>query len=92
MNKESYNRAKTDLYNIVSNLAHEDYLQSNTNKQGKRYKKHRPYNLSDNTMEAQEIYRILFMNTHDKITIEQETKIKASLIIFRTVRSEYIKS
>jgi len=40
---------------IIAELAMKDYLKANTDKNGKKYKKHHPYSLSSETLEAQEI-------------------------------------
>ena len=74
---------------IISKLAMLDYLKANTNKQGKLYKKHRPYSLSQETEEAKELYEILFFDdSFNNLTREQEEKIKGYLMLNRNLWQE----
>ncbi len=79
-------RAKIDLYNIIANFAMKDYLQA----KGKR-KYVGSYSLSHETKTAQEYYAMVYGKTTKDITLEQEEKIKAYLLPFRTSRREFIK-
>lgn len=71
---------------VISKLATQDYLKVNTSKQGKIYKKHRPYSLSYETIEAKELYNILFFNDRFRnMTREQEEEIKGYLLLKRAL-------
>jgi hypothetical protein len=85
-------KAKIDLYNIVSNHAYQDYYNTNYHPNGKRKsKKHIPYSLSADTEKAKEIYHLVYSKSPEEITQEQEEQIKGFLLIYRTVRPEYLK-
>lgn len=85
-------KAKIDLYNIVANFSMQDYTKANYNKYGKRKrKKHIPYSLSMETLEAKEMYNIVFFGDVDTITTEEEEKVKAYLLTFRLHRQSYLQ-
>lgn len=85
-------KAKTDLYNIIANLSFKDYYNINFNKNGKRKsKKYIPYSLSQETLEALEIYKIIYGKQPEQITQEQEEIIKAYLLPIRTNRTELLE-
>ena len=88
-NDKTITKARKDLNSIISNLAYNDFKRTNTNKQGKFYKKRRPYNLSFETLEAYEKLRLLNTN-NSNITKEMEEEVKAYLIPFRTNRTELL--
>lgn len=92
MTHQSLIKAKIDLYNIIANLSMNDYMQSNY-RNGKRInKKHIPYSLSSETLEAKEYYHIVYTAKEESnITAEQEESIKAYLLPFRTFRTEFIQ-
>lgn len=86
MNEKTRNVLMNRLNKIIEKLAVNDYLKTNTNKQGKLYKKHRPYSLSQETEKAKKLYDILFFDDYFKeMTIEQEEKIKGYLLLNRTL-------
>jgi len=88
--KSALLKAKIDLYNIVSNLAMQDYKQANY-KNGKRIsRKYIPYSLSYDTEKAKEIQNLIIGKTPEQITAEQEESIKAFLLTYRTTRTEYL--
>ena len=87
MQKESYNNIKNNLYKVTSYYALQDYKQAN-----KTYKPYtntfrpahpKPYNLSDTTLEAHELYCIMSSNTAETLTFEQEESIKIYLMRVR---------
>jgi len=85
-------KAKIDLYNIVSNQAYQDYYNTNYHPNGKRKsKKHILYSLSADTEKAKEIYHLVYSKSPEEITQKQEEQIKGFLLIYRTVRPEYLK-
>lgn len=85
-------KAKIDLYNIVSNHAYQDYYNTNYYPNGKRKsKKHIPYSESEDTTKAKEIYHMVYGKTPEEITPEQEEQMKGFLLIYRTVRPEYLR-
>ncbi|WP_368900809.1 hypothetical protein [Oceanobacillus oncorhynchi] len=63
---------------VVGELANKDYLKANTNKQGRLYKKHVPYSLSQETEQAKEILDLLYKN---EVTKEDEERIKGYLLL-----------
>lgn len=74
---------------ILNKLSMQVYLKINTDKQGKLYKKHRPYSLSQDTMQAKELYNILFFNdTFKNMSIDQEEQIKGYLLTNRKLWQE----
>jgi len=86
-------RAKTDLYNITANLSYRDYYNANFNKNGKRKsKKHIPYSLSQETLDALEIYKMVYGKQSEQITEEQEDQIKGYLLPIRTHRRELLEN
>lgn len=90
--KEALLKAKIDLYNITSNLAYEDYYKANFYSNGKRKsKKYIPYSLSEETEEALEMYKMIYGKNPETITQEQEEKIKAFLIEYRTCKTKYLE-
>jgi hypothetical protein len=85
-------KAKIDLFNIISNHAMEDYKRMNCNKNGKRkYRRHVPYSLGFDTIRAKEVYDSIFGKNAAEITLDQEERIKAFLMSYRTHRTEYLK-
>ena len=89
--EQSLQKAKTDLFNITSNLAMQDYLQANYKNGKRRSKKHIPYSLSIETQKAQEFYNLIYGRMPEDITQEQEESIKAFLLSYRIVRTEYLQ-
>jgi CBS domain containing-hemolysin-like protein len=77
MNEKTIPVLMERLHKIVGELAKRDYLQVNTNKQGKFYKKHRPYSLSQETIKAKDILNLLYK---PEITKEDEEQIKGYLL------------
>lgn len=89
---EALQKAKTDLYNIISNHAYNDYRQANFTSTGKRKSyKHIPYSLGYDTLQAMEIYSLVFGKNPEDITAEQEEQIKAFLLPYRIHRREYLQ-
>ena len=80
-----------NLYKITSNLAMQDYLRMNPrDRNGKpKYKEHRQYSLSTETLEAQELYAIATKCEQD-ITQAEKEKIKAYLLKIKLVRPELL--
>lgn len=90
--EQALQKAKTDLYNIISNHAMHDYRQANFTSTGKRKSyKHIPYNLGYETNKAREIYQLVYGKNPEDITAEQEEQIKAFLLNYRIHRTEYLK-
>lgn len=88
--EKALQKAKTDLFNITSNLAYKDYYNANFKPNGKRKsKKHIPYTLSDETEKALSLYKITCYDITE-ITTEQEEEIKGFLLPYRTIRTEYL--
>jgi len=87
MNNNAILKARKDLQAIISNYAMESYLQANRKKDGTYYKKRKPYTLPDEAMTANELLKLTY---NSDITVEQEEQIKAFLIPYRTVRTEYL--
>ena len=72
-------KAKNDLETIISNLSLKEYARANF-KNGKKSKKHTPYSLTDEILQALKLSKSI---TNEQMTIEQENDIKAFLIPFR---------
>ncbi len=81
-----------NLYKISSNLAMKDYLQANPrDTNGKpKYKKHRPYSLSDETIEVKNLYGIA-IKPEQNITIEEEEQIKGYLLKIKLIMPELLE-
>jgi len=90
--EKALNKAKADLYNIIANNAYKDFIRANTNRQGKQYKKHRPYNLGHDTNAAREVYSLIYGKQPEDITEDQEKQVKAFLLNYRINRREYLKN
>ena len=80
-----------NLYKISSNLAKKDYLAMNPkNKNGmSKYKKHRPYSLSDETIEATELLKIAYKLS--KVTKEEEEQIKSYLLKIKMIMPDLLE-
>jgi hypothetical protein len=87
MTNGAIEKAKIDLNKIISKYCLDSYKQVNYKKDGTKYKKHRQYSVPDEAEKALELLRILSKN---EITIEQEEEIKAFLIPYRTIKTEYL--
>lgn len=86
MNEETRTVLIKRFEKIIGKLATIDYIKSNTNKQGKFYKKHKPYTLSIDVENAKELYDILFFdNSFNAMTREEEEKIKGYLLLNREI-------
>lgn len=81
-------KAITDLEKIISSQCKESYLQANRKKDGSYYKKHMPYSVPSEALNAIEYKRMLMTTT--PTTKEQEEAIKAFLIPFRTFRTDEV--
>lgn len=77
-------KAIKDLNKIISNQSKKSYLQANRRQDGFYYKKHRPYSITKESKQALEFIEVL---NNDTVTQEQEEKIKAFLLPFRTFRN-----
>lgn len=91
-------KAKNDINKIVSNMSMQDYLKANVNqKTGKKYKKHRQYSLSAETLQAKEMYNLILSIEYDYINNEiipnkeNEEIIKGYLLTFRSHRREFLQ-
>lgn len=82
------NKAKKDLRLIEANHSLQSYLQMNRKTDGSYYKKHRPYTIPSEGLQALEYLNIL---TYEDITKEIEEEIKAFLMPYRTYRTEYLE-
>ena len=80
-----------NLYKISSNLSKKDYLSMNPrDKNGKpKYKKHHPYGLSDETIEATELLKIAYKRT--EVTREEEEQIKGYLLKIKMIMPELLE-
>ncbi len=81
-------KAIIDLDKIISSQCKESYLQANRKKDGSYYKKHRPYSVPSEALEAIE-YKSMLLTTIP-VTKDQEEAIKAFLIPFRTFRADEV--
>lgn len=91
MTKKSHLKAKIDLYNITANLSYKDYIQANFKNGKKKSKKHIPYSLSDDTLQAKELYDLVFCTKAEDITLEQEELLKFHLLNYRLNRTELLE-
>lgn len=91
MTENSLLKAKIDLYNIISNFSRRDYIQANYRNGKKISNKNLPYSSSFETLEATEIYHIVYAKKSEDITPEQEEIIKSYLLLFRTFKTGYIE-
>ena len=89
MTEQVMQHLKDTLYNITAYYAMQDYLRANTDKQGKRYKKHHPYSLSGDTNEARSLYAIVY--GQDDISFENENKIKGYILKQRILKLSIFK-
>ena len=80
-----------NLYKISSNLSMKDYRSMNPKKTDNtpKYKKHHPYGLSDETIEATELLKIAYKRT--EVTREEEEQIKGYLLKIRIVQPELLE-
>lgn len=80
-----------NLYKISSNLSMKDYLIMNPkDKNGKpKYRTHRPYSLSDETIEATELLKIAYKE--QDVTIEEEEQIKGYLLKIKMLYPELLE-
>jgi hypothetical protein len=91
MTNQAFIKAKVDVYNIISNHSMDDFRQANYNRQGKKYKKHVPYSLGDDTKAALELYTKIACLEVTEVTKEIEEEMKGFLLVYRTHRTEYLK-
>ena len=87
MTTGSIEKARIDLNKIISKYCYDSYKQVNIKKDGTKYKKHRQYTVPEEAEKALTLLRIL---TNDNITIEEEEEIKAFLIPYRIIKTEYL--
>lgn len=78
ISKRVFDKWSNILYRDISKLAREDYDSVNKKSNGEYYKKHRPYRLSQDTLELLEMYHTINKSYYNNIelTLEDETKIK----------------
>lgn len=75
---------KMRLYRVIGRMAGRDYMKANTNKQGKIYKRHKPYRLSEDTKRAKDLYNILYFDdSFKRMSKGQEKSIKSFLMVHR---------
>jgi len=79
---------KKVLNNIIANLSYDEYYKANF-KNGKQYKKHRAYSLTDEILQAVELLKIA---NNQEITKDQEEEIKAFLLRYNLLFGEYLLS
>lgn len=79
-----------NLYKISSNLSMKDYRAMNPIKKDNtpKYKKHRPYSLSDETIKATELLKIA---SKQEVTREEEEQIKAYLLKIKLTRPHLLE-
>lgn len=87
MTEQAIIKARKDLNAIISNYAMQAYLAMNKKKDGTFYKKRRQYTLPH---EAEQARKLLYLLDKINITIEAEEEIKAFLIPYRTIKTEYL--
>ena len=87
MTEQAIDRAREDLNKIISYFASQDYYRANFKNGKRRSKKHIPYTLSQETLEAHDHLSLL----SGEITKEVEEQVKGYLLPFRTFRSEILK-
>lgn len=87
MTEQVITKARKDLHAIISNYAMQAYIAINRKKDGTYYKKRRQYSLPQ---EAEEARKLLYILDKNNITIEEEEEIKAFLIPYRTIKTEYL--
>ena len=83
------NKAHDDLEKIIAKHSFDSYKQANYKNGKKITKRHIPYSLNDECIEALRLKQILL---NDTITKEQEEEIKYFLLIYRTSRREFLES
>lgn len=83
--KKLYNRVD----NILANLAFKDYYNTNYNSNGKKKsKKHIPYSLSMDTLEALEILKLI----HENMCRESEEIVKSFIMKYRLTNPDYLEN
>ena len=87
MTNGAIEKARIDLNKIISKYCYDSYKQANIKKDGTKYKKHRQYSVPEEAEKALSLLRLLSKN---EITIEEEEEIKAFLIPYRTIKTEYL--
>ena len=87
MTDKALKKARKDLHAIISNYAMTAYLQANKKKDGTFYKKRRPYTLPAEAETARELLDITYQ---EKITFEDEERIKAFLLYYRVFKTDYL--
>lgn len=75
-----------NLNNIIGNLSYDEYYKANY-KNGKKYKKHRQYSLTDEIEKALELLRL---TANENIKIEDEEKVKAFLLKYKITNEIYL--
>ena len=80
------NKNIKNLNNIIGNLSYDEYYKANY-KNGKKYKKHRQYILTDEIEKALELLRL---TANDNIKIEDEEKVKAFLLKYKITNEIYL--
>ena len=80
-----------NLYKISSNLSMKDYRAMNPIKTDNtpKYKKHHPYSLSDETIEATELLKIAYKRI--EVTREEEEQIKGYLLKIKFTQAELLE-
>lgn len=82
-------KANKDLNTLIEKMAYRDYKQANYTKTGKKKsKKHIPYGLGDDTMEAKRLYNLIYCK--EDVTKEVEEQVKAFLIKYRVLGDSLI--
>lgn len=82
-------KAIIDLDKVISSQCKESYLRANRKKDGSYYKKHRPYSIPSEALEALKYKEMLLTTT--LVTKDQEEEIKVFLIPFRTFRADEVE-
>ena len=73
---------------VCAYFSMQDYLRANTDKHGKRYKKHHPYSLSCDAEEALEYVHKCHNAYIEGLTKETEEELKAYLMKVRILHSD----
>ena len=81
-------KACKDLNDLISKMALRDYKAVNFTKTGKKRKKHIPYSLGEDTMQAMELYKKI--NGQVNVSKEIEAEVKLFLLKYRTLGDDLI--
>lgn len=76
MNARTYNKLKTELHNLVSNLSYMDFCSVNKLPNGELRKPSVPYRLSSETEVALNFFKLIQSKRPDEINPQEEEMLK----------------